>query len=229
MRHYIAVATALTALLLVAFLAVEAAGVSLLTNPSDDMSAVGGAAALLGVGLLMADVVLPVPSSAIMVAHGAMFGMVVGACLSLVGSVGAALLGFAVGRRGGPLLHRLVPETERSRADAVLSRWGTLAIVATRPVPLLAETTAILAGAARSLSWWQVALAATGGSIPAAVLYAVAGAAAADAVSGTLVFLVVLAIALLTWLVQRLRHRGAPDLPVTARENAESPREELRR
>ena len=88
-------------------------------------------------------VALPVPFSLVMVAHGALFGVAVGTTLlSVVGSTVAALVGFALGRRGGPLLTRLVPPEERVRADRLLTRWGTLAIIVTRPVPLLAETTA---------------------------------------------------------------------------------------
>ncbi len=40
------------------------------------MRASGVVAALVGVGLLVADVVLPVPSSVVMLAHGALFGVV---------------------------------------------------------------------------------------------------------------------------------------------------------
>ncbi len=94
----------------------------------------------------MVDVALSVPSSLVMVAHGAHLGVVIGTVLSVVGSTGAALVGFALGRRGGPLLARLVPPEERTRADRLLARWGTLAIIITRPVPLLAQTTAVMAG-----------------------------------------------------------------------------------
>ena len=54
--------------------------------------------------------------------------------------------------KGGPLLSRLVPPEERARANDLLDRWGEMAVVATRPVPILAETVAILAGASPK-SW----------------------------------------------------------------------------
>jgi uncharacterized membrane protein YdjX (TVP38/TMEM64 family) len=114
--------------------------------------------------------------------------------------MGAALVGFSLGRRGGPLLARLVPPEERARADYILSRWGTLAIVVTRPVPLLAETVAIMAGTS-PLGWRCVALAALFGSLPPALLYALSGATAAALTSGVLVFGLVLLIAGIFWLV----------------------------
>lgn len=180
------------------FAIVEALGVPLLTDPEPWMNEGGPAAAALGIGLLIGDIVLPVPSSFVMIAHGALFGVVVGTALSLVGSVGAALIGFAIGRRGGPLLDRVVPAEERARADAMLERWGPLAILVTRPVPLLAETVAVMAGASR-LRWGPVAVAAVAGSIPAALLYAITGATAASLDNAILMFGLVLAIATVFW------------------------------
>lgn len=212
MRHYAAVTAALLVGFLALFAAVEAVGVPFLTDPGRQLEQPGPVAAALGVGLLVADVVLPVPSSVVMVAHGALFGALLGTVLSLVGSVGAALVGFTVGRRGGPLLDRLVPAPERRRADALLRRWGVVAVVVTRPVPLLAETTVIIAGATRSLSWPRVAMAAAVGSLPAAALYALAGAVAAGVASVTLVFGLVLVLAAATWLLEYARARRAPHL-----------------
>lgn len=200
MRRYWLVVAALLTVLLLLFGVVEALEVPLLTDPAPALSSKALAAAVVGVGLLMADVVLPVPSSLVMLAHGAAFGVVVGAALSLAGSLGAALLGLGLGRRGAALLDRVVPQHERRRADALLARWGTLAIVVTRPVPLLAETTVLLAGAS-GVGWARTAAAAALGSLPAAVLYALAGAAAADVASTPVVFGLVLMLAAATWLV----------------------------
>jgi len=184
------------------FLLVEALQVPLLTDPSRWMANGGMAAALVGVGLLVADVLLPVPSSLIMIAHGALFGVIAGSCLSLVGSTGAALAAFALGRRGGPLLGRLVPRDERERADRLLKKYGALAIVITRPVPILAETVAIMAGAA-TLGWRRMLAASAAGSLPAAVLYALTGAVAASFQNGVLMFALVLFIAGIFWVAGR--------------------------
>jgi uncharacterized membrane protein YdjX (TVP38/TMEM64 family) len=149
-----------------------------------------------------------------MVMHGALFGIALGAAASMVGSIGAALVGFGIGRRGGPLLDRLLPASERARADALLARWGTLAIVVSRPICLLAETTAILAGASRSVSWARMTAAAAIGSLPAAVLYAIAGAVAASFENLLVVFAIVLALAAVTWAAEgRFARRRAAATP----------------
>lgn len=200
MKRYLLLMGMLAALFLLLLAVVEALRLPLLTDPTPWMNQGGVVAACTGVGLLIADVLLPVPSSLVMVAHGALFGVMLGTMLSLVGSVGASLFGFAIGRRGGRLLERLVTEEERERADLLLRRWGVLAIVVTRPVPILAETVAIVAGTS-CLSWRSASLAALAGSLPPALLYAITGAAVANLQNVVLVFGLVIFIAGLIWLV----------------------------
>lgn len=206
MKRYALLTLAMMALFLALFGLVEHLRVPLLTDPDPWLFRGGWIAAALGVGLLVADVLLPVPASLVMIAHGALFGVAGGTLLSLAGALGAALFGFALGRRGGPLLVRLVPEDERRRADALLARWGDLAIIVTRPVPILAETVAILAGTSR-MKWGRMVLASLAGSLPAALVYALTGATARNLDSLPLVFGLVLGVAGLFWIVGRSLRR----------------------
>jgi uncharacterized membrane protein YdjX (TVP38/TMEM64 family) len=198
MKRYLLTVVALIVFFMVLFLIVEALGVPLLSDPTPWMKHGGVVAATVGVGLLIADVVLPVPSSLVMVAHGALFGVLWGTMLSLTGSVGAAVFGFAIGRRGGGLLERVVTPAERARASSILTHWGPLAIIVTRPVPLLAETVAIMAGAS-SMSWRALVVASVAGSLPPALLYALTGAAVANVQNTALMFGVVLLVAGVFW------------------------------
>lgn len=200
MKRYLVTGMTLIVFFTILFLIVEALGVPLLSDPTPWMKHGGILAASIGVGLLIADVVLPVPSSIVMVAHGALFGVLWGTMLSLIGSVGAAVFGFAIGRRGGRLLERVVTEAERARASNILVRWGTLAIIVTRPVPLLAETVAIMAGTS-SMSWRAIVVASVAGSLPPALLYALTGAAVANLQNTALMFGVVLLVAGVFWVV----------------------------
>jgi membrane protein DedA with SNARE-associated domain len=118
----------------------------------------------------------------------------VGTALSLVGSVGATALGFFIGRRSERLIERLVSPAEKAHADALLARWGALAIVVTRPIPLLAETTAILAGGS-PLGWPRLLAAGAAGAFPSCLLYALTGAHSRSFGSGALMFAIVLAVA----------------------------------
>jgi len=171
------------------------------------LRAAGALAAVLGVALLVADVAVPVPASLVMLAHGALFGVLPGAALSLVGGVGATVVGFAVGRRGRGLVERVTTPAQRQRADRLMARWGALAIVVTRPVPVLAETVAVLAGTS-PLRWPVAVLAAAVGTAVPAVLLAAAGAAAAHAVDGVLVLGLSLLLAAVLALLGHLRSRA---------------------
>ena len=149
-KTYAFVALGIAVFVLITFLIVEALGISLLTDPSDQLDKGGAWAALLGIGLLLVDILVPVPSSLVMTAQGALYGVALGTLFSWIGSTGAGLMGFWVGRRSSRLINRFVSESERTAANRLIDRWGGFALIASRPLPILAETTAITAGTTSS-------------------------------------------------------------------------------
>lgn len=205
MRRSLTLAIGLCAFFLITFGIVTTANIPLLTNP-------GSVSAAAGIALLIADVVLPVPSSLIMFAFGAAWGFWIGVGLSMAGAVGASLAGFALGRGGREVVRRFVRDEEYDRASALLDRWGTLALIATRPVPILAETVAILAGASRT-GWGRMTATAVLGSAAPAILYAWAGSAAREPADGILVFLLVLAFSGVVWWIGRTPVRQTASTP----------------
>ena len=202
MGRYWLVAGAMALTLLALFGVVQALGVPLLSDPEPWLRDGGARAAAVGVGLLVVDVLLPVPSSLVMVAHGHLFGVLLGTVLSLVGSVGAAAVAFGLGRGGRPRRARVASESERAHADALLARWGGVAIVATRPIPVLAETVAALAGAS-PLRWATLWVAATLGNLVPALLYAFTGATSARLDQGFALFGLVVLVTGLFWFAAR--------------------------
>lgn len=203
MGKYAAALGIVAAVLLLVFFAIEAAGVPLLTDPSPWLERGGSVAAAIGVGLLLIDVIAPVPSSLVMVAHGAIFGAWLGTLLSLIGGLGAAAAAAWLGRRGGPLLARFVTAEERERAQALVDRWGPLAVIVTRPVPILAESVAMLAGAS-GMGWGKLLASAAAGLLPPAAFYAIAGATASGFAGTVIIFSLSLAVAGLFWWGGRL-------------------------
>ncbi len=199
-RRYALVAAAIVAFILASFLIVEALGIPLLVDPSRQLGGGGVGAALLGVGLLVADVLLPVPSSLVMTAQGALFGILLGTILSMVGSIGACMTGYLIGRKSRRLIARFVSAEEQAQSTKLITRWGLLGLIVTRPVPVLAETTAIMAGTS-ALTWRQVFIGVTIGAFPASLIYAIAGADATSVASGILVFVLVIVLAGAFWLI----------------------------
>ena len=178
----------------------EAFDVTLLVDPVGSIET-RGLAAWVGVGLLVADILLPVPSSVVMLAHGALFGVIPGAALSLLGRTGNAGVGVLIGRSAGKLLSRRSRRratTDSGKGAELVARRGLAAVVFTRPIPVLAEST-LVAAAAIGLSPLAVIAAAVVGALPEAVLYAVAGDIAMSYANGAAVFVSVIVLSAATW------------------------------
>jgi uncharacterized membrane protein YdjX (TVP38/TMEM64 family) len=200
----LAAGIALTLLLM--FFAASAAGVAI-DDAAPILHAAGPLAAVAGFLLLVADVFLPIPSSLVMVAHGTLFGAAGGALLSLAGSIASTLTAFAIGRAGTPAIRRFVTPGQHERASALLARWGVVAVAVTRPVPILAETVAIMAGSSR-ISWTEATLAAAAGSVVPAAVYAWVGAHAGSAANHAVIFGGVLVATAILWWVGDAQRRG---------------------
>ncbi len=205
-RRYLVVSGLIAGVVLVSFLIVEALGVPLLVDPADRFEGAGFGVAALGVSLLLVDVFIPVPSSIVMTAQGALFGFLGGTALGMIGSVGATLIGFAIGRRSSRLINRYIGAAGEDQSRSLIHRLGPLALIVTRPLPILAETTAIVAGTT-AMTWRQAATGSLIGCLPAAALYSAAGAFAADVATGLLVFPLVLLLAALFWVIGRVLER----------------------
>jgi len=178
-------------------------GVPLLTDPMPALKAAGPLAGVIGVALLIADVVLPVPSSLVMIAHGALFGVWIGSLLSVIGTVGCSLAGFAMGRAGREKVRHFVSDAEYARASRLLDRWGMAGIVATRPVPILAEVMSIIAGTTPAMSWWQIMISSILGALPPAIAYAVAGHMATKTIGAIWVFSALMLMSAAMWWFDR--------------------------
>lgn len=208
MFSYIKIVALLIALFIAMFVAVEALNIGLLRDPTSAMDKGGIATALLGIALLAADVIIPVPASLIMVINGALFGVYFGTVISMVGGLAAFIAAFLLGKKGSPLISKWTSEEDRRSADTFLENWGLLAIIISRPFPILAETIAIMAGTS-AMTISKGVLAALLGLLPVTVLYALIGAIAATFTNLILAFIFVLSVAMLIWLaLQRLEKRS---------------------
>jgi uncharacterized membrane protein YdjX (TVP38/TMEM64 family) len=101
-------------------------------------------------GLLALDPVLPVPSSIVAVAAGSALGTRIGALAIWIGLMAGVLFGFWLGRHAGRgLAARWLDPSALAGFDARLRPIGPLVLLVSRPIPVVAETVTILAGAGR--------------------------------------------------------------------------------
>jgi uncharacterized membrane protein YdjX (TVP38/TMEM64 family) len=127
--------------------------------------------ALAVAGFLAADIFLPIPSSLVSVAGGALLGFWPGLVSSFVGMMVACWLGYALGAK------LEAPDAERMRA--AWARYGDWALLLFRSVPVLAEASVFFAGLSR-MAPVRFALITAGSNLAISAVYAATGAFAAE-------------------------------------------------
>jgi uncharacterized membrane protein YdjX (TVP38/TMEM64 family) len=136
----------------------------------------GGVGAALAIGGLLAlDIVLPIPSSLLSTAAGALLGFPLGTGVSWLGMTVASSLGYWLGTRATGATSRFVGAESLRRAERLTQRFGDWAIVASRPVPVLAEAGALLAGILRT-PWPRYLALSAGANLGVSLVYAFVGA-----------------------------------------------------
>jgi uncharacterized membrane protein YdjX (TVP38/TMEM64 family) len=134
-----------------------------------------------GIALIWADLVLPVPQTVVITALGISYGTVLGGLLGTVGLITGGLLGYVLmltsARR---LLRRFLGRQSLTTMESLFERAGAWAIVLTRSLPYsIPEAMVFLAGlAGMPLRKFTAAL--TVGSVPTAFAFAAIGAGWAD-------------------------------------------------
>lgn len=161
-----------------------------------------------GIALLWADLVMPIPQTVVITALGIIYGALFGGLVGSVGLITSGLLGYVLMRTAARrLLQRLVgPRTLRSMEN-LFERAGAWAIVLTRSLPYsIPEALVFLAGlAGMPLGKFTAAMAV--GSVPIAFVFAAIGAGWADQPILALVASYVLPIVLLPIALSLMRLR----------------------
>jgi uncharacterized membrane protein YdjX (TVP38/TMEM64 family) len=178
------------------------------------------AAAALIVGALTLDVVLPVPNGVTNTLAGAAFGFAVGTLVIWLGLMGGSIAGYALGRWAArPLAARLFGADDLERAHRLAERAGPVALIVSRPVPILCEATPIAAGIA-GMEIGRFLFAVALGNLGVGVVYAAIGAAAVQRTSTELLMLGAIGVPLAAWLgwqaIERWR-KGSETKEGTAR------------
>ena len=99
------------------------------------------------IALLTADIFLPVPSSAVITYAGATCGILPATLSAWIGLTLGGFFGYELSRIfGRKLINRLSGADDRKQMQTLVSQYGSLAIVLTRPLPILGETAVLIVG-----------------------------------------------------------------------------------
>jgi len=171
----------------------------------------------LAIVLLVGDLFLPVPASAVVAAAGTIYGPLWGGVIGTVGSFLAGLIAYALVRLLGNKARGLL--IDRQAMDSLqqfFDTWGVGGIIASRALPVVPEALTFMAGLARMrLNRFIPALLV--GAIPTGFLLAWAGSA--NATSSTLILVLTLVpaglwcvyLSLLQWLRSRRNRPPNPE------------------
>lgn len=171
--------------------------------------------AALEVGILAVDILLPVPSSLVATLGGATLGVAGGTTCAWAGMTLGSLAGWWLGRLAGSrsLARNAAPDPEglgHDRAGPARrpTRFGPLAVIVTRPLPLLAEATSLLAGAT-GMTARTFLFSAAPANLAVAFVWSLAGSLGrhADSLHWVLVASLAVPVAV-TWFVSRRRMQG---------------------
>jgi uncharacterized membrane protein YdjX (TVP38/TMEM64 family) len=176
MKRVLIITFSLFGLFLVSWLVFTALGI---LTPEETETWLGAldpvAAAATLVGLLAADIVLPIPGSIVLSSGGIVTGWPVATVAGTAGLVLGSLVGYAACRAfGRRAFDRFVSPGEAGRFGTWLERYGPAAIILSRPVPMMSETLACLAGLS-GMRWSRFAVAVIVGSAPYAWFFAFSG------------------------------------------------------
>lgn len=131
--------------------------------------------ALVTVGVLASDVLLPVPSSLVSTVAGARLGVLSGTLVSWLGLTLGACFGFWLARAfGRPLATRLSSPADLDEMDRLAARYGGWILIATRALPVLAEAAVLLLGTTK-WSWRLFLPAVAVSNLGIAVVYSALG------------------------------------------------------
>ena len=127
---------------------------------------------LIGLGLLLADLLLPIPGTIVMSALGAVYGFWLGGLIASVGSMLAGMLGYGVGKFFKESFSRKwLGERDFERGKAMFGRNGAWVVAVSRAVPILPEVLTCMAGLLR-MPFGKFCLALACGAVPMGFLFA---------------------------------------------------------
>ncbi len=143
---------------------------------------------LVGIGLLLVDLLLPIPGTIVMSALGAVYGFWLGGLLASVGAMLAGTFGYGVGRLfNEATARRWLGAKDFARGKDLFARGGAWVVAMSRAVPILPEVLACMAGLLR-MPFWKFFIALACGSFPMGFLFAWIGTIGRDSPAWGIVF-----------------------------------------
>jgi uncharacterized membrane protein YdjX (TVP38/TMEM64 family) len=164
------------------------------------------------IGVLAADILLPVPSSLVATLGGASLGLAAGTACGWLGLTIGSLAGWWLGRTAGRRGVASLDDREQAVLNARQRTLGPLLVVVSRPLPILAEAVALMAGAA-GMPWQTFLAAAAPANLAIAFAWSLAGTLGQAADSLQWVALAAVAVPAAVAAVAAVRRHDVGEIP----------------
>jgi len=163
---------------------------------------------LVGVGLIVADIFLPIPTTLVITVMGQKYGPILGGLIGTLGTFSAGLAAYGLTRMLGPRFARWLLADELDSAEQFFQRKGAFAVACSRWLPLLPEAISCMAGLAR-MPFGRYCAALLSGAVPMCFAYAaLAGTSDNELVPLTISILLPIPI---WWIAGRLLQRAGTE------------------
>ncbi len=157
--------------------------------------------ALLSFSILTSDIILPIPSSLVMILNGKVLGVVAGTFISLLSGVFSSCIGFFLGRKTNPLLNKLFTTKEKEISDTLFQKFGNMAITISKALPIISEAISFVSGTT-AISFKTFLLYSVLGHFIVALIYACVGSFASTLSSSLIAAIIIVAALLIGWITQ---------------------------
>lgn len=125
--------------------------------------------------LLLIDIIIPVPSSVLIMFAGSIYGIFLGTFIGFTGSLGASFAGFFIMRRLRESVgKKLVGIEELGNMNIWFHKWGEIGLVLSRMIPMVTETMSFLAGLSK-ITWKRFFALTSFGALPMSIYYVYVG------------------------------------------------------
>lgn len=128
------------------------------------------------IALMIVHSFLPFPAEAVALANGLVYGPVWGAVLTWCGAMLGASTAFGVGRiLGRPFIRRFLPPEYKRRLATWSHSRGSIVLLTSRLIPVIAFNLVNYAAALTEISWWTYLWTTALGILPFTFLFAILG------------------------------------------------------
>ena len=156
---------------------------------------------LLSFSVLTSDIVLPIPSSLVMILNGKVLGVFWGTLISLISGVLSSSFGFYFGRKTNPFLDKLFTNKDKDTSNKLFQKFGNTAIIISKALPIISEAISFVSGTT-SMRFNTFLCYSIVGHVIVSLIYACVGSFATTLNSNLIAAITITSALLVGWVTQ---------------------------